>query len=99
MSLPAINVEDLLSKVGKSTIFSKIEFEGAYLKLHLNEISKPLKTINTLCALFQYNRLPFGIRSAPSIFQNCMLNILSGLKGLLVNLNEILVHGKNVRQT
>ncbi len=35
--------------------------------------------------LFQYNRLPFGIASAPAIFQRHIESVLSGLDGVYVD--------------
>ena len=96
VSTPCLNVEDLLSEVGDSSYFSKVDLEGAYLQLKLNEKSKKLTTINTPWGLFQYNRLPFGVKSAPAIFQTAMLKIVSGLEGILVYLDDILVHSSSL---
>ena len=45
---------------------------NAYLQLPLDEASKQYTTINTHEGLFQYNWLPFGVSSAPAIFQRAM---------------------------
>jgi len=92
---PLLNMEDLLTEIGNSTIFSKIDLEGAYLQLKLNDKSKKFTTINTPWGLFQYNRLPFGIKTAPGIFQTTMLKITNGLSGVLVYLDDILVYGES----
>ena len=39
---------------------------------------------------FKYNRLPFGVTSAPAIFQRCLVQ---GLKGVSVYIDDILVMG------
>ena len=49
--------------------------------------------INTHCGLFQYNRLPFGMASAPAIFQRHMKTLLQGVDGVSVYLDDILVAG------
>jgi len=41
--------------------------------------------------LFQYNRLPFGISSAPAVFQRCIESLLQGCEGVSVYLDDILV--------
>ena len=50
---------------------------------------------NTLKGLFQYNRLPFGISSAPGIFQRVMESILRGIPKVVVYLDDILITGAN----
>ena len=65
----------------------------AYLQLPLEEDSKEFVTISTHKGLFQFNRLPFGVSAAPSIFQRCMENLLLGCNGVSVYLDDILVTG------
>ena len=40
--------------------------------------------INTHTGLYKVNRLPFGVSSAPSIFQRIMENLLQGIPGVVV---------------
>jgi hypothetical protein len=51
----------------------------AYQQLLLDEESKQYTTIYTHKGLYQYNRLPFGVSSAPGIFQPTMENMLQGI--------------------
>ena len=70
----------------------------AYLQVVLEEESKQYVTINTHKGMFQYIRLPFGISSAPAIFQLCMENLLRGCKGVSVYLDNILITGSNATE-
>ena len=45
--------------------------------------------INTHKGLFRYNRLPFGIASAPSIFQRVMESLVREIPGVVVYLDDI----------
>ena len=65
----------------------------AYLQLILSEESKQYVVINMHKGLFQYNRLPFGIASAPGIFQRVIEGHLSDIPGVLVYLDDILITG------
>ena len=50
--------------------------------------------MNTHKDLFQYTPLPFGVFSAPSIFQQMMDNILQGIQGVCAYIDDTLVSGK-----
>ena len=51
--------------------------------------------INTHKGLFRYNRLPFGVSSAPAIFQRAMETLLKDIPGTVVYIDDILVTGKD----
>ena len=38
----------------------------------LDEASRPYVTVNTQKGLYRYLRLPFGVASAPAVFQKAM---------------------------
>ena len=61
-----------------------------------SENSKSFVTINTHKGLFKYNRVPFGITSAPAIFQRCMDTLFQDSKGVVVYIDDILVTGKTL---
>ena len=70
----------------------------AYLQLELEEESQELMTINTHKGLYRYKRLPFGVASAPAIFQRTMEATLQGLPMVSVYLDDILVSGKTQQE-
>ena len=60
----------------------------------LDEDSKEYTTINTHKGLYRYNHLPFGVASAPSIFQRTMENLLQDLPHVCIYIDDILVTGE-----
>ena len=66
-----------------------------YQQLLLEEDSKKFVVVNTHRGLFCYNRLPFGILSAPAIFQRVMECLLKGIPGVIVYLDDILITGSS----
>ena len=86
-------MEDLFAKLSGGVIFSKLDLSSANQQLELDEESKQYTVINTHRGLFRFNRLPFGISSAPGIFQRTMENLLNGIPRVIVYLDDILISG------
>ncbi|XP_039469023.1 uncharacterized protein K02A2.6-like [Oreochromis aureus] len=85
--------DDLFAGLSGGQKFSKIDLNQAYLQMHVEEQSREMLTINTHKGLFRYCRLPFGITSAPALFQRAIDQILSGLPGVQCYLDDILCTG------
>lgn len=92
---PIPKTEDLLATLGGGEKFTKLDMSQAYQQMTLDEESRKFTTINTHKGLFQYNRLPFGVSSAPGIFQRTMENLLQGIPNVIVRMDDILISGKD----
>lgn len=60
----------------------------------MDEESKKLLVVNTPLGLFQYQRLPFGVSSAPAIFQRFLEQLISDIPCCVNYLDDIVVTGK-----
>ncbi len=92
---PIPKIEDLFASLAGGKGFSKLNLNQAYTQIPVEEESKKLTTINIPRGLYQFNRLPFGISSAPAIFHRVMEGLLQGVQGVSVYLNDILVTGRD----
>ena len=68
-SYPLPRIEELFSSLAGGMSFSKLDLSHAYLQIELDDASIEYVTVNTHKGLYKYNRLPFGVSSAPAIFQ------------------------------
>lgn len=90
--------EDIFAKLNGATFFSHIDLSHAFFQLLVNESSKGLLVINTHLGLFEYNRLYFGVKTAPTTFQQGMDELIAGLEGVAVFIDDIFVSGKNKQE-
>ena len=61
-------IQDLFAGLNGGKVFTKLDLSHAYQQLLVDDKAKELLVINTHKGLFRYNRLPFGISSAPGLF-------------------------------
>lgn len=90
---PIPRINDLYAKLGGGKSFSRLDMKHAYEQLLLEPDSRKYVTINTHRGLFTYKRLPYGVSSAPSIFQRVMDSMFRGMANVLVYLDDILITG------
>jgi len=74
--------------------FTKLDLKHAYQQMQLEDNVKDLVTINTHKGFYQFTRLPFGIASAPALFQRAMDTILQGIPHVLCYIDDILITGR-----
>ena len=95
---PLPNMEDLLASLAGGKRFTKLDLTAAYQQMPLDEPSSKLTTISTQKGLFRFTRMPFGVSSAPAVFQRAMDTILQGLSNVICYLDDILVTGSTDEQ-
>nr|XP_022909691.1 uncharacterized protein K02A2.6-like [Onthophagus taurus] len=78
--------------------FTIIDLKNAYLQLKVQPNCKKYLTINTHLGLFEYNRLPFGVTSAPSIFQSIMDQILKDIPMTACYIDDVIVAGRTLEE-
>ena len=86
---PLPKPENLFATLAGGKRFTKLDLSQAYQQLELDDPSKMLVTINTHRGLYRYNRLPFGVASAPALFDT----VLQDIPHVICYLDDILVTG------
>jgi len=83
----------MFSTLANGESYSKLDLARAYKQMKVSECSQPLLTINTHIGLFCYSMLPFGLTTAPALWQKAMAEVLSGIPGVVYFIDDILVTG------
>ena len=92
---PIPRIEELFASLAGGQTFTKLDLSHAYLQIPLEPDSQQYVIVNTHRGLYRYKRLPFGVASAPAIFQRVMETLLQGIAGVCVYLDDILVTEKS----
>ena len=77
---PIPKVDETLAQLSGAKIFSKLDANSGFWQIPLSRRSRLLTTFITPTGRYCFNKLPFGISSAPEHFQRRMSEILSGLE-------------------
>ena len=88
-------VDEALAQLAGVTIFTKLDANSGFWQIPLSPESRLLNTFIMPFERYHFNKLPFGISSAPELFQRRMITILEGLEGVVCLIDDVLVIGKN----
>lgn len=91
-------VDDIIHQLRGSSVFSKLDAQSGFWQIPLHPDSMKLTTFITPFGRFYMKRVPFGISSAPEIFQRTMTQILEGIEGVICYFDDILVHSKSMKE-
>ena len=71
---------------------------SGYWQMKLDEESSKLCTFKTPFGRYRFTRLPFGIKSAPEVFQKKMSQVLEDIDGVEVIVDDILLWGRDIQE-
>ena len=91
---PLPKTEETLSELGTAKRFSKLDANSGYWQMKLEKESQELTTFITPFGRYMCKRLPFGISSAPEVFQREMQKVLVDTVGVVCQMDDILVYGE-----
>ena len=92
-SYPIPNIHELYSKLARGCKYTQLDLSQAYAQIMLHPDSPKFTTINTTKGLFMYTRLPYGINCALGIFQRIIEQVLQGIPGTAVYLDDVVCTG------
>lgn len=94
---PIPEINEVISQLGKNKIFSVLDLKSGFhqIKLKNEDIEKTAFSINN--AKYEFTRMPFGLKNAPSIFQRALDDILREHIGkrCFVYIDDIIIFSKN----
>lgn len=97
---PLPPIQELIHNIRNSKFFVTLDLRSGYWQISMDEKSKLYTAFRTPRGLKQFKVMPFGLKNAPATFQRMMNEMLGDLywKGVLVYLDDILIHGRTVEE-
>lgn len=93
---PIPRIQETLDNLGGCAWYSVLDQGKAYHQGFVSEGSRPLTAFITPWGLFEWTRIPFGLKTAPSVFQRFMESCLGDLRDEIAipYLDDIIVFSK-----
>ena len=95
---PIPTVEEVVASMPGAKVFSKIDAKSGFLQIKLDYESSLLTTFNSPIGRYRWLRLPFGMKSAPEIYQRIMDEMLDDIDGARAIMDNILIAGKTPQE-
>jgi hypothetical protein len=95
---PLPTAQNVFAELDGAKVFTKLDLSRAYLQLKLTKSSRRLVTINTHKGLYQFRRLPYGVASAPALFQKLIEIIIQDLEGVKASMDDLIVGARNQQE-
>lgn len=93
---PLPRIDNLLAKIGSSTIFTTLDLHSGYHQIPMKESDRFKTAFVTPNGKYEYTVMPFGLVNAPSTFARYMADLFRDLPFVCVYLDDILVHSATV---
>lgn len=97
---PLPRIADLLDSVKDATYFTTLDLRSGYWQIPVAPEDRLKTAFVTQNGLYEFTRMPFGLKTAPATFQRAMEVILAGLTFdiCLCYLDDVIVFGRNLAE-
>jgi hypothetical protein len=93
-TFPLPNIKEILNRLANKKVYAKLDLSQGFHQLRIHEDSKKYLVFITQDGLYKWERLPFGPKQGPGLFQQVMFIILDELRGVVceIYLDDIIIY-------
>ena len=95
---PLHTIEEVVSQMPKAKYFAKFDATQGFYQVGLDEQSSELCTFATPFGRYRFKRLPFGIKSAPEIYQKVMDTVIAGIPNTFVIMDDVIQAAETIEE-
>lgn len=97
---PIPNINDILDKLGRCQYFSTLDLASGFHQIEVNPEDVEKTAFSVENGHYEFVRMPFGLKNAPSTFQRVMDNVLRGLQNqsCIVYLDDIIIFSTSLQE-
>ena len=94
---PIPNKRDLIKRLSQAVVFSKFDMKSGFWQIQISENDKYKTAFVTPFGHYEWNVMPFGLKNAPSEFQNIMNEIFNQYSHFsIVYIDDVLIFSKSI---
>lgn len=97
---PLPNIDSILDKLGRAQYFTTLDLAKGYHQILVKEEDREKTAFITPHGLYEFVRMPFGLKNAPATFQRFMNEVLRDYinKTCVVYLDDILIFSTSLQE-
>ena len=95
---PPPHMEDLSAKLAGKMYFSKLDLRKGYYQIPVAAPDVQKTAVITPFGLYEFLRMPFGLRNAGQSFQRMMDQIMQGVDNIFIYMDDILVASSTLEE-
>lgn len=97
---PIPNITEILDKLGRCQYFTTLDLASGFhqIEVHPDDVQKTAFSVDH--GLYEFVRMPFGLKNAPATFQRVMDHVLKDLIGkcCLVYMDDIIIFSASLQE-
>lgn len=86
--------DEIVSRLAGKKVFSVLDMKDGFYQIVMDDKSSDLCTFSTPFGRYKFLRMPFGIASAPEVFQKKNVQMFGDIKGVEIYIDDIIIAGE-----